>query len=94
MGVDSGTTRIHNITENSLILRLLQFFLPLLHNVPRVLGLGVFCRCIHWVWTPHFCMLIGWGCSCHLWVLKREISLIRDEDKIYLWIKGQVLRDC
>lgn len=41
-------------------------------NVPWVLCVEVFCRCIHWNWAKYLCILVGYGflfSAQHLWSL-------------------------
>lgn len=55
---------------------------PLFCNVPWALGMGAFCRCFHWDWTPQLWILIVVFCSgpCR-W--QRVLWLVYD---VYDWV--------
>ena len=45
------------------------------------------CSYIHFNWASQLSILIGCGVFCNnLYLLKREVSLIRAEDYMYLWM--------
>lgn len=60
-GVASNVSRRHTLTENSLVLWLLQYFCPFSVYGPWALDTRVFCRFIYWAWVPKLCILIGCG---------------------------------
>lgn len=45
-------------TSRSFVLTVLTIA-SLQYKIQNKIGVGVFCRCIHWYWVPQFCILIG-----------------------------------
>lgn len=61
-------------------------FCPLFHNVPSILGAGIFCRHMYWEWNIQLCILITCGfLKCVLCLLKKKRVSLKRVDIILIF---------
>jgi hypothetical protein len=76
MGVASSINGRYNLKANSLILQLLTW----------ALGAEMFCKYIRWglVHNSEFWLVVVF--PSNLCLIQREVSLVKGEEYIYLWV--------